>query len=75
MNDFTFMLSQVFNSKKGEGTTETILAIILVLTFCVMMFFNKVIPAELVGIVSLVVGFYFGKKQLKYTKQKVKVKK
>jgi len=75
MKDFVFMLKQVFNSKKGEGATETIIACILVLTFCAMMFFNKQVPAELIGIMSLVVGYYFGNKELKYKKAKVKVKK
>jgi membrane-bound ClpP family serine protease len=55
-----------FSPNKGDGWVEAIIAVLVVLTFCILLFTDGNVPDSVVGIVGLILGFYFGNQNVKY---------
>lgn len=45
-----------------KGSVRALIALMLVITFCVTGAVTKIIPQELITLVGVIVGFYFGSK-------------
>ena len=66
IDNLPFALLMTFSPTKGEGWTESIIAVLLILTFGISLLLNKNIPDYFVGLIGLILGFYFGNQNTKY---------
>lgn len=53
----------------GDGWRETIIASLMIVGTFALMFLGREIPSWLIGLISLVAGFYFGDKVRKHNTQ------
>lgn len=54
--------------QEGDGWRETAVAVLFIIGVFGLMFIGREIPAWLIGLISLVAGFYFGDKSSKHTR-------
>lgn len=70
LSNLPYALMVTFSPEKGEGWVEALLAIFVILTFCILLFTDQNIPEYVVGLVGLILGFYFGNQNTRYKKPK-----
>lgn len=66
ISNLPYALMMTFSPTKGDGWTEMIIAVLTILTFCIMLLCGQDIPEYLIGLMGLILGFYFGNQNTKY---------
>lgn len=65
-----YSMALTFNPHKGEGWTESIIAVMIVLTFCLTtIMYNGEVSSTVAGMIGMIMGFYFGHQNKKYIKK------
>lgn len=59
-------LAATMDPYDGDGIRETIIATLFIVGVFTLMFMEREIPTWLIGLISLVAGFYFGDKTRKH---------
>lgn len=69
LGNLPYALLMTFSPSRGEGWTEAIIAILMILIFGIALLIGTEIPEYFVGAIGVMLGFYFGNQNTKY-KQK-----
>lgn len=66
LGNLPYAMAMTFSPTKGDGWTEMIIAVLTILTFCIMLVCGQEVPEYLIGLMGLILGFYFGNQNTKY---------
>jgi len=56
-------MSLLTSIAKGNGLVRSLLALLVICTLCAMFLLQRAVPAELLGLAGIILGWYFATSQ------------